>query len=218
MNPIPLETRQAIALAAVGYYYNRIVEQQYSPADQLESAWKIASTKSPTLHTGLRTPPDRAAARARLDYARAHVVLKVTNDNPPPFWNARVRTDFQQLISLNADEILAYPLPGHITRVFAYQKGTANDRQILAQINSDKLQGRSGRSVRVNTITDDSKLFVVPNIASTTPLAAIGSAEFGARTFRLEGAVEGKPEANKSIWEFVSTPNSGLGWVKRTKN
>ena len=145
-------------------------------------------------------------------------MLKVTNDNPPPFWNARVRTDFQQLISLNADEILAYPLPGHITRAFAYQKGTANDRQMLAQINSDKLQGRSGRSVRVDTITDDSKLFVVPNIASTTPLAAIGSADSVRVLFRLEGAVEGKPEANKSIWEFVSTPNSGLGWVKRTKN
>ena len=65
-------------------------------------------------------------------------------------------------------------LPGHITRAFAYQKGTANDRQMLAQINSDKLQGRSGRSVRVDTITDHLKLFVVPNIASTTPLAAIG--------------------------------------------
>jgi hypothetical protein len=217
---IPPDTRQAIALAAVGYYYNRIIEQQWvSPADGVESAWNAATGEidKAAYWIDKLTGPDRVASRARLSYARAHVLLKVTSEKPPPPTDAKIRADFQQLISMGPDDILAYPLPPHIARAFAYLKGTPNDRRLFAQINGDKLQGRNGGTVRVDTITDDPMVFSVPNTDGTV-LTSIKRTDSVRVIIHFEDAVAAKTGADKNIWEFVSTSSSVLGWIKRIKS
>jgi hypothetical protein len=211
------EACRAVALAAVGYYYNRIVEQEWQ--DTVEHASKVAATE---LNRGLRWANklkdfNRATSRSRLFYGRAQVYLQTSRDAATPDVENQIRDDFKEVLNLKPDEAVAHPYPYHLARGHAYLNGGLANLKRFQTASDDGFQRVPGgkplvldRSERIGlrSLPDDEgePTKEVEQGAGATVLMQYGGAEFK--------PAAGKEAADGLIWYFVVTNSGTFGWVK----
>lgn len=208
LDTFPLETRQALASAAIGYYYNRVVEKQW--ADKIE----IARTANADLERGKKwadkmVGPERGASRARLHYARAHVFLQVTGFRPSAD-SSQIRADFFELLKLSPEEMAAYPYPHHIARAVVYNFGKQADSDRFAKLDLDRLARQLVSTTDKFTNSNyEGGLMVVPD-SGGTELAKLGSND---KIRVLMHFIPDPKKKTENAWDFVWT-TGGVGWLK----
>jgi hypothetical protein len=209
LHTFPLEVRQALASAAIGYYYNRVVEKQW--ADKTE----IARTANAELEQGKKwadkiVGPEGGASRARLHYARAHVFLQVTGFRPSAADIGQIRADFSELLKLTSEEMAAYPYPHHIARAVVYNFGKQADSDRFAKLDLDKLTRQLVSTTdKFNTSNYEAGLIVVPDSGSIE-LAKLGSND---KMRVLMHFIPDPKKKTENALDFVWT-TSGIGWLK----
>jgi hypothetical protein len=210
INSLSADVRQTVANAAIGYYYNRVVEQAWSK--------NIQDSLNVELDRGLRwteklTGVERAVARARLFYGRAHSLLQITtNKSRPAEVGERIQSDFKELVRLTPEEMSGYPYPHHLARAVAYVNGTPQDARAYERVNTtryDRVPGGKPSKADVITYESSLNLRVLPR-PETTVLKILSTGD----AIRVLMTYVGEAGGKKDAWDFVATP-SGAGWLKR---
>jgi hypothetical protein len=209
VDTLPLDVRQALASAAIGYYYNRVVEKQW--ADKID----IARTANADLEQGKKwadkmVGPEAGASRARLHYARAHVFLQVTDFRPSASDASQIRADFSELLKLSSEEMAAYPYPHHVARAVVYNFGKQADSDRFAKLDLDKLARQLASTTdKFSSSSYEVGLMVVPD-SGGTELAKLGSND---KVRVLMHFIPDQKRKTENAWDFVWT-TGGVGWLK----
>lgn len=201
----PAAIRQEFARAAVGYYYNRIVENQWAA-----SVDKVESALSRDLSSGIRWAdklpnPDQAAARARLHYGRAHVYLKIAPSN-----TSAITEDFSVLLNLPLDALASYPYPYHVARALSFTRGKSEDRERLAAISSKLERQVESKNAKFDPGKYNRNLLVSPYAAGSEIKKL--SPNDDTRVIMTFDADPAKKDSE--AWDFIIT-GSSVGWLKR---
>ena len=220
LDSLSLEAYRAVALAAVGYYYNRIVEQEWQ--DTVERASKVAATE---LNWGLRwadklnklKDSNRAISRSRLYYGRAQVYLQTSGDAATPEVEHQIGEDFKEVLNLTPDEATAHPYPYHLARANAYLNGGLANLKRFQTASDDGFQRVPGGKPLILDGSEKLGLRSLPDDESA-PTQEIGQStganilmQYGAAEFR---AAAGQQAGGNPIWYFVVTNSGTFGWVK----
>ena len=215
----PAELRP-VAMAAIAYYYNRGVE--FAWAEKTAAAAAAAATGVTTeVNRGLKwverlSGPEKAAARARLHYARAHVLLQVWKGKPPTDIEQRVRSDYGEMLKLQSDELTVYPFPYHLARANVYTNGKPDEVLSFGNLEIDSFERQAeSKPVKVDSAIYEEGLWlhVLPDLKSTK-LKKLASAETIRVLMRFGANGKKTDDKNDGAWDFVAT-SSGLGWLKR---
>lgn len=206
------EEQQIIALAAVGYYYNRIVEQSWS------NSVELAGRATHELLSGQRWAEklagvDRAASRARLYYARAYVYGQVTSGKVRPVdVELQMKLDYGELLRLTLEEMLAYPFPHHLARSHAYVNGKPDEFKKFEALDPDRFERVPGRPSNIDGGVYEGPLFlrVIPDLEAT----GTHQIRLGQRIKVLMQFDTDPKRTGKIIWDFVAT-DVGVGWLRR---
>lgn len=164
--------RLNLASAAIGYYYNRVVESQW--ARTREAARKTQGDfEQGRKWADVIVGADRAASRARLYYARAQVFLQATTASArTPADAERIKADFSELVKLTPDEMAAYPYPWHIARAGVNVADNAEDIENFAKLEIGKLSRQLGsKTVKFDDAIYEAGLKTAPN---ATEIAQLG--------------------------------------------
>jgi hypothetical protein len=202
---------QEPASAAVGYYYNRVVEQQWAKTIDAAKAVDSDLSRGLTWARALNTPDD-AAALARLHYARAQVYLQISKGTPPPALDQKVAADFAELVKLPEDAAAIYPYPYHLARAVVHNAGKPSDfaRFGGGEFDFDQFEREpASKTIDFSPSLHEPKLFVVPDTSGTE----LGVMPKGSK---IRVLMHYAPKG-KGAWDFVWT-GRGLGWLKRTAN
>lgn len=199
----PAEVRQRFAMAAIGYYYNRVVERQWSKS--MESAGALDRDLAQGRKWADKiSGPDAGAARARLHYARAHVYAKLAQAPN------QVRTDFAELLKLTPEEMTAYPYPLHIARAVVNNSGRTEDRPRFNRLDDTKLTRQPVSTTdKFDSANYEPSLIVVPDPAGTE-IAKLGPAD---KIRILMHFIPDPKKKTENAWDFVWT-TQGAGWVR----
>ena len=207
----PADTAPNISSAAVSYYYDRIVESGWAETVQ------AASNAEVELQHGLgwadKLPdPDRAIARARIQYALGSMYVQVTEGKARPVaLTTKITTAFSELLKLSQAAMIAYPYPHHFARALVYVSGKPADIVRFESINIDKFQSmRGSKPVTLDTTSYETTLWTFPDVASLK-IRPIVAGETGRLLMQYNTDATA---ASGFGWQLVAT-NSSVGWIKR---
>ena len=209
INAYTPEIRHAIAQAAIGYYYNRIIEK--SLLEDIESAKLLDTDLSRGRNWAAKlSGVDRENALARLDYAKAHVYVQLSRDPRPATIDREIRTSFDVLLRLSPDALSTYPYTHHIARAVAYNRGNSRDVADFGSLNVDRLERQPNSKPRKFDPKEYSEatLRVVPNSRSSN----LRKLEQGEEIKSLM-KFDPDPRARDDEWAFVLAGGQ-LGWLK----